>query len=91
MPLLRMGGEQIFRAPVHRPDRFAGSILDLEPDTEYEVRLTMKDPDGVSGQAVQTAKVRTRGGTQSRHRRARAARLSADLARRRSRSRTSRG
>ena len=56
-----MGGEQIFRAPYTVPDRFAGSILDLEPDTEYEVRLTMKDPDGVSGQAVQTTKVRTRG------------------------------
>jgi hypothetical protein len=61
MPLLRMGGEKIFRAPYTVPTKFAGSILDLEPDTEYEVRLTMKDPDGVSGQAVQTTKVRTRG------------------------------
>jgi hypothetical protein len=61
LPLLRMGGERIFRAPYTVPDRFAGSILDLEPDTEYEVRLTMKDPDGVRGQAVQTSRVRTRG------------------------------
>src|SRR5690348_13720087 len=65
LPLLRMGGERVFRAAEHLdytvPDLFAGSILDLEPDTEYEVRLTMKDPDGVAGQAVQTAKVRTRG------------------------------
>ena len=61
MPLLRMGGEKIFRAPYTVPGRFAGSILDLTPDSEYEVRLTMKDPDGVSGQAIQTAKVRTRG------------------------------
>ena len=61
MPLLRMGGEKIFRAPYTVPDRFAGSIIDLEPDTEYEVRLTMKDPDGVTGQAVQTTRVRTRG------------------------------
>ena len=60
MPLLRIGGEKIFRAPYTVPDRFAGSILDLDPDTEYEVRLTMKDPDGLSGQAVQTTKVRTR-------------------------------
>jgi len=60
MPLLRMGGEKIFRAPYTVPDRFAGSILDLDPDTAYEVRLTMKDPDGVSGQAVQLVKVRTR-------------------------------
>jgi hypothetical protein len=55
-----MGGEKIMRAPYTVPDRFAGSILDLQPDTEYEVRLTMKDPDGVSGQAVQNVKVRTR-------------------------------
>ncbi|MPY90321.1 MAG: hypothetical protein GEU99_20655 [Luteitalea sp.] len=61
LPLLRMGGERIFRAPYTVPDRFAGSILDLEPDTEYEVRLTMNDPDGLTGQAVQTTKVRTRG------------------------------
>jgi hypothetical protein len=61
MPLLRMGGEQIFRAPYIVPHRFAGSILDLEPDTAYEVRLTMKDPDGTSGVTVQTATVRTRG------------------------------
>src|SRR5580765_6330997 len=50
MPLLRMGGEKVFRAPYTVPAKFAGSILDLEPDTEYEVRLTMKDPDGVTGQ-----------------------------------------
>jgi hypothetical protein len=61
LPLLRMGGERIFRAPYTVPHKFAGSIMDLEPDTEYEVRLTMKDPEGVSGQAVQTVKVRTRG------------------------------
>jgi hypothetical protein len=60
LPLLRMGGERIFRAPYTVPDRFAGSIFDLDADTEYEVRLAMKDPDGVSGQAVQTARVRTR-------------------------------
>jgi hypothetical protein len=61
LPLLRMGGEKIFRAPYTVPNKFAGSILDLQPETEYEVRLTMKDPDGVSGQAVRTVKVRTRG------------------------------
>ena len=60
MPLLRMGGEKIFRAPYTVPARFAGSILDLEPGTEYEVQLTMKDPDGVNGPAVQTVKARTR-------------------------------
>jgi hypothetical protein len=61
MPLLRMGGEQIFRAPYTVPHRFAGSILDLEPATEYVVRVTMDDPDGVTGERVQTRRVRTRG------------------------------
>ena len=42
------------------PDKFAGSVLDLDPDTEYEVQLTMKDPDGVDGQAERRARVRTR-------------------------------
>jgi hypothetical protein len=60
LPLLRMGGERIFRAPYTVPDKFAGSILDLTPDTAYDVRLTMTDPDGVTGQAVQTTTVRTR-------------------------------
>jgi hypothetical protein len=36
------------------------SIIDLLPDTEYEVRLKMKDPGGVSGTALQNVKVRTR-------------------------------
>jgi len=64
LPLLRIGGERVFRSAEHLDytvaDRFAGSILDLDPDTEYEVRLTMTDPDGIRGQPVQIAKVRTR-------------------------------
>ena len=32
---------------------FAGSILDLEPDTEYEARFVMSDPDGLAGQTGQ--------------------------------------
>ena len=69
LPLLRMGGERVSRIghsmPMDYvdyavPHKFAGSILDLNPDTTYEVRLTMKDPDGVRGDAVQTRKVRTR-------------------------------
>src|SRR5690606_38225252 len=38
----------------------AGSVLDLEPDTEYECRFTMSDPDGVRGGSVKTVTVRTR-------------------------------
>ncbi len=66
LPLLRMGGERVFRQRENLeylvPDRFAGSILDLQPETEYECRFTMSDPDGVEGEpATQTVKVRTRG------------------------------
>ncbi len=64
LPLLRIGGERIFRQAENLeytvPDLFAGSILDLMPETEYECRFTMKDPDGSKGQTVQTVKVRTR-------------------------------
>jgi hypothetical protein len=31
------------------PNMFVGSILNLEPDTEYECRFTLADPDGVTG------------------------------------------
>ncbi len=65
LPLLRIGGERIFRRREHLeytvPHGFAGSILNLEPGTEYECRFEMRDPDGVRGPAVQTVRVRTRG------------------------------
>ena len=65
LPLLRLGGEHIFRASAYLdytvPDRFAGSILNLKPETEYECRFTLADADGVQGEAVKTVKVRTRG------------------------------
>jgi hypothetical protein len=64
LPLARIGGERVFRAREHLeyvvPDGFAGSILNLQPGTEYECRFAMTDPDGVTGQATQTVKVRTR-------------------------------
>ncbi len=64
MPLLRMGDERVIRETEYLdytvPHLFAGSILDLAPDTEYECRFTMKDPDGVEGEAIKTTKVRTR-------------------------------
>jgi len=31
------------------PNLFAGSIFDLQPDTEYECKFSMSDPDGVRG------------------------------------------
>jgi len=43
--------------PVHPAVRadathFASSLFDLEPDTTYDLRLTLSDPDGVSGVSV---------------------------------------
>ena len=63
LPMLRMGGERIFsesRVDVVVPNMFGGSVLDLEPDTPYEVRLTLADPDGVAGEATRMLTVRTR-------------------------------
>ena len=42
------------------PNMFSGSALNLEPDTEYECRLVLSDPDGVRGEAAKTVTVRTR-------------------------------
>jgi hypothetical protein len=39
---------------------FSGSIIDLAEGAEYEVRLTVSDPDGVEGDAERTVKIRTR-------------------------------
>lgn len=64
MPLRRIGGEQyhIGRAGIdyRPPHMFAGSILDLTPDTEYEARFTLESPDGVLGEAVKVVNVATR-------------------------------
>ena len=55
MPLMRLNGEHVYwgRAEaddhvinVIVPNMFAGSILDLEPGTQYEARLALSDPDG---------------------------------------------
>jgi hypothetical protein len=58
LPLLRLQGERIYQQgswDVVSPNMFAGSILDLEPDTAYEARFVMSDPDGVAGQSAKTA------------------------------------
>ena len=39
-------------------EQFAGSIFDLSPDSVYEVRLTIEDPDG--GTMMRTARATTR-------------------------------
>jgi hypothetical protein len=65
LPLFRLGGEKVFRKDLGldytAPDMFAGSIFDLEPDTEYEARFHMRDPDGVQGKAIESVRTRTRG------------------------------
>jgi hypothetical protein len=58
LPLLRLQGERIYQTEgvfdVISPNMFAGSILDLEPDTAYEARFVMSDPDGIAGQSAKT-------------------------------------
>jgi hypothetical protein len=72
LPLLRsqhefVGDNSADRATAHEdpfqypvPNMFAGSIFNLEPDTDYEVRLALSDPDGVKGAATKSVTVRTR-------------------------------
>ncbi|HUG81692.1 MAG TPA: hypothetical protein VML01_08510 [Bryobacterales bacterium] len=64
LPLVRVGGERVFRTREHLeytvPDGFAGSILNVEPGTEYECRFVLSDPDGATGETTQTVRVTTR-------------------------------
>src|ERR1700693_1496676 len=68
LPLLRLQGERIYQDQgvfdVVSPNMFAGSILDLEPDTAYQARFVLSDPDGFTGQnnkaVTKTVTVRTR-------------------------------
>lgn len=64
MPLLRLFREQLldtYGAYDHVVGNlFAGSIIDLEPDTEYEVSLTLSDPDGALGETERSLTLRTR-------------------------------
>ncbi|MDQ1469925.1 MAG: hypothetical protein QOJ99_1405 [Bryobacterales bacterium] len=56
LPLLRLHGERIYQNQgvfdVVSPNMFAGSILDLEPNTAYEARFVMSDADGFQGQSA---------------------------------------
>src|SRR5262245_27038183 len=63
LPLLRLQGERIYaesRIDLIAPNMFAGSILDLDPDTEYEAQFVVSDPDGVRGPSRKLVTVRTR-------------------------------
>jgi hypothetical protein len=75
LPMLRIGGERVTGYPAGpsrygvratsiydytAPNMFAGSVLNLQPDTEYECRFVLTDPDGASGTLEQNVTVRTR-------------------------------
>jgi len=53
LPLLRIKNEECIFSFLNNsidyvtPNMFAGSIMDLEPDTDYECKFLMSDPDGV--------------------------------------------
>src|SRR5215471_3156000 len=60
LPMLRLHGEEIYNGEeldVVTPNMFAGSILDLEPDTTYECSFTLSDSDG--GNTVKIVTVHT--------------------------------
>ncbi|HWX90183.1 MAG TPA: hypothetical protein VNY75_07755, partial [Rhizomicrobium sp.] len=62
MPLLRLQHERVFQGEgvfnVEMPNMFAGSILDLDENTAYEVKLVLSDPDGGDATRIVTAKTR---------------------------------
>ncbi len=70
LPLLRLQREQVTGGAPRdggphyftyvAPNMFAGSILNLDPDTEYECRFVLADPDGVHGKSQRIVAVRTR-------------------------------
>jgi hypothetical protein len=63
LPMLRLQGERIYNGAqldVVSPNMFAGSILDLAPDTAYETQFVLSDPDGVRGDTRKVVSVRTR-------------------------------
>ncbi len=76
LPLMRQQREQIGVAPgpgaatdaepryplfkYTAANMFTGSILNIDPDTSYECRFTLADPDGVTGTNIKTVTVHTR-------------------------------
>lgn len=52
LPMLRIGGERIYsasRVDLITPNMFAGSVLDLESDTGYEVQFSVSDASRFTG------------------------------------------
>jgi hypothetical protein len=63
LPLLRVQNERTFYVETlyyTAPNMFAGSVFELDENTEYEVRFTLTDPDGVTGNGERVVNMRTR-------------------------------
>jgi hypothetical protein len=63
LPLLRLQAERTVYANTldyTAPNMFSGSLFDLAENAEYEVRLTLTDPDGASGEVDRIVTARTR-------------------------------
>ncbi len=60
MPLRRVpAGSSTKTSPIrHWSNRLSGSLFNLQPDTEYEIELSLQDPDG--GATQQLVRARTR-------------------------------
>ncbi len=61
MPLVRVpaGNTGKRTSPTYSwPDKFSGSIFNLNPDTEYEIRLSLYDPDGGKDTEIVSAHTR---------------------------------
>ncbi len=61
MPLVRIPGDNTRDRtwPTYRwPNMHAGSVFDLRPDTEYQLRLSLRDPDGGRADTIVTARTR---------------------------------
>src|SRR5215469_6143683 len=74
LPMMRLQNEQLKEDPrptrgaqshprivdYTAPNAFAGSVLNLEPGTEYEFHFVLSDPDGVKGPHEKTVTLKTR-------------------------------
>lgn len=60
LPMLRVNREETNKdySPFTCENLFAGSILNLEPGTEYEVSFLLRDPDGASADTTLTVSTR---------------------------------
>jgi hypothetical protein len=54
LPLMRLQGEAVLQGASFQyiaPNMFAGSVFNLVPDTSYDIRLRLTDPDAPAGSA----------------------------------------